>query len=101
MNIRPISPLDRAALILMGILMALTVILLAVGDRSAPYIREFSWTGRPVGAEDNAFALRFSRSMDRPKVESRIQVKSDPSSPQSQFQPISQTPRCLMASLTS
>jgi hypothetical protein len=90
MNIRPLSQLDRAALTLMGILMALTVILLAVGDRSAPYVREFSWANRPVGAEDNAFALRFSRSMDRPKVEAKIQIKSDPSNPQSQFQPISQ-----------
>ncbi len=90
MNIRPLSQLDRAALTLMGILMALTVILLAVGDRSAPYVREFSWANRPIGAEDNAFALRFSRSMDRPKVEAKIQVKSDPSNPQSAFQPISQ-----------
>jgi hypothetical protein len=90
MNIRPLSQLDRAALTLMGILMALTVILLAVGDRSAPYVREFSWADRPVGADDNAFALRFSRSMDRPKVEAKIQIKSDPSNPQSVFQPISQ-----------
>jgi hypothetical protein len=90
MNIRPLSQLDRAALTLMGILMALTVILLAVGDRSAPYVREFSWANRPIGAEDNSFAIRFSRSMDRPKVEAKIQIKSDPSNPQSQFQPISQ-----------
>ena len=90
MNTRPLSQLDRAALTLMGILMALTVILLAVGDRSAPYVREFSWANRPVGAEDNAFALRFSRSMDRPKVEAKIQIKSDPNNPQSAFQPISQ-----------
>jgi hypothetical protein len=90
MNIRPLSQLDRAALTLMGILMALTVILLAVGDRSAPYVREFSWANRPVGAEDNSFALRFSRSMDRPKVEAKIQIKSDPSNSQSAFQPISQ-----------
>jgi hypothetical protein len=90
MNIRLLSQLDRAALTLMGILMALTVILLAVGDRSAPYVREFSWANRPIGAEDNSFALRFSRSMDRPNVEAKIQVKSDPSNPQSAFQPISQ-----------
>ncbi len=90
MNIRPLSQLDRAALTLMGILMALTVILLAVGDRSAPYVREFSWANRPVGAEDNSFALRFSRSMDRPNVEAKIQIKSDPRNPQSVFQPIKQ-----------
>ncbi len=90
MNIRPLSQLDRAALTLMGILMALTVILLAIGDRSAPYVREFSWANRPVGAEDNSFALRFSRSMDRPNVEAKIQVKPDPSNSQSVFQPISQ-----------
>ncbi len=90
MNIRLLSQLDRAALTLMGILMALTVILLAVGDRSAPYVREFSWANRLIGAEDNSFALRFSRSMDRPNVEAKIQVKPDPSNPQSVFQPISQ-----------
>jgi hypothetical protein len=90
MNIRPLSQLDRAALTLMGILMALTVILLAVGDRSAPYVREFSWANRPIGAEDNSFALRFSRSMDRPNVEAKLQLKVDPSNPQSVFQPISQ-----------
>jgi hypothetical protein len=89
MNIN-FSPLDRAALTLMGILMALTVVLLAIGDRSAPYVREFSWKDRPVGAEDTAFALRFSRSMDRPQVESRLMIKSDPANPQSQALPIQQ-----------
>jgi hypothetical protein len=90
MNISSTSRLDRAALTLMGILMALTVILLAIGDRSAPYVREFSWKDRPVGAEDAAFALRFSRSMDRPKVEAQLMIKPEPSNPQSKLIPISQ-----------
>jgi hypothetical protein len=90
MNINSVSPLDRAALTLMGILMALTVILLAIGDRSAPYIREFSWKDRPVGAEDTAFALRFSRSMNRAQVESRLTIKPNPADLQSQAMPIGQ-----------
>jgi hypothetical protein len=90
MNISSTTPLDRAALSLMGILMALTVILLAIGDRSAPYVREFSWKDRLVGAEDTAFALRFSRSMDRPQVEAQLMIKPDPTNPKSQAAPISQ-----------
>jgi dipeptidyl aminopeptidase/acylaminoacyl peptidase len=79
MNIRSGSALDRAAKTLMAILLALTVVLLIVGDRTAPYVREFSWSNQLIGAEDTAFALRFSRAMDRKKVESQLLFKSSES----------------------
>jgi Bacterial Ig-like domain len=87
MHTRFRSALDRTAIILMAVLLALTIILLAIGDQSAPYVREFSWKDRPVGAEDTAFALRFSRSMNQSQVEAQLMLKTQGNSP---LQPISQ-----------
>jgi hypothetical protein len=68
------SALDRLAITLMAILLVLTGLVLAIGDKSAPYIREFSWQNQEIGADDTAFTVNFSRSMDRAKVESQLQV---------------------------
>jgi Tol biopolymer transport system component len=68
------SPLDRAAGILMLVLLVLTILLLIVGDRTAPYVREFSWRDREIGSEDTAFTVNFSRSMNREQVESQLHI---------------------------
>jgi hypothetical protein len=66
------EPLDRAALKLMAAVLMLILLVLAIGDRSQPYIREFSWQGRQVGAEDVAFSLSFSRAMQQKQVEAGL-----------------------------
>jgi hypothetical protein len=68
------SPLDRAALTLMALLLILTVALLAIGDRSKPYVREFNWQGQQIGAEDTALSLGFSRLMERQQIERHLLV---------------------------
>jgi hypothetical protein len=68
------SALDRLAITLMAVLLLVTILVLVVGDKSSPYIREFSWQNRQIGADDTAFTLSFSRSMERAKVESQLYV---------------------------
>ncbi len=59
---------------LMAALMLVTLLVMLVGDKSSPYVREFSWQNQEIGADDTAFMMRFSRSMDRPKVESQLYI---------------------------
>jgi hypothetical protein len=66
------EPLDRAALKLMAVVLLLTVLVLAIGDRSQPYVREFSWQSKQIGAEDVAFSLSFSRAMQQKQVEAGL-----------------------------
>ena len=58
----------------MAVLLLMTLLVMVVGDRSSPYVREFSWQNQEIGADDTAFMMRFSRSMDRPKVESQLYI---------------------------
>ncbi|MGB3238484.1 MAG: hypothetical protein WBB29_09325 [Geitlerinemataceae cyanobacterium] len=66
--------LDRAALTAIVVLMVPILILVLGGDRTVPYIRDFSWQNRQVGAEDRSFILTFSRPMDRASVEENLQI---------------------------
>jgi hypothetical protein len=68
--------LDRIALKVMAALAIATVLMLAIGDRSTPYVRSFSWQDRQVGAEDAAFVMSFSRAMAHPRVEAGLLVES-------------------------
>ncbi len=61
-------------MILMAVIMLVTLLVMVVGDNSSPYVREFSWQDQEIGADDTAFMMRFSRSMDRPKVESQLYI---------------------------
>ncbi|UBF29678.1 hypothetical protein K9N68_26995 [Kovacikia minuta CCNUW1] len=45
------------------------------GERTAPWVREFSWQGKQVGADDTAFLLTFSRPMDHASVESNLRIE--------------------------
>lgn len=73
------QPLDRAAIGLMLVLAMLIGVLLLIGDRAAPRIRDFNWQDRQVGAEDTAFILTFSRPMDHASVEQNLRL--DPQLP--------------------
>jgi hypothetical protein len=73
-RLRSGSALDRLALALMAMLFVVIAAVLVVGDKSAPYVRDFSWKNQEIGADDIAFTVNFSRSMDRVQVESQLQV---------------------------
>jgi len=69
-----LQPLDRVALTLMLVLSVLIGLLLLRGDGVAPQVRDFSWDGKAIGAEDTAFILNFSRPMDTKSVEENLQI---------------------------
>ncbi len=69
------QPLDRTALVVVAVLGVLIVLLLMLGDRTAPRIRDFNWRGRQIGAEDTAFVLTFSRPMDHASVENNLRLE--------------------------
>ncbi len=50
-------------------------LVLWLGDRTAPYVLDFSWHHRQINAQDRAFLLNFSRPMDRPSVEQNLQIE--------------------------
>jgi dipeptidyl aminopeptidase/acylaminoacyl peptidase len=66
--------IDRAALLLMLVLSLVIGGLLLKGDRTAAKVRDFSWQGRQVGANDAAFILTFSRPMDHASVEQHLRL---------------------------
>jgi hypothetical protein len=68
------QPIDRTAIVL---ILALTLAiggLIIKGDRAVARVRDFSWAGRQVGAEDSAFILTFSRPMDHSSVENNLKI---------------------------
>jgi hypothetical protein len=70
------QPLDRYAIGLVAVLSVAIAILLWVGDRTAPQVRDFSWQGQKIDATNISFSLTFSRPMDRDSVEQNL--KFDP-----------------------
>ncbi|TYQ25200.1 hypothetical protein PseudUWO311_16275 [Pseudanabaena sp. UWO311] len=70
------QPLDRYAIGLAALLAVAIAILLWVGDRTAPQVREFSWQGQRIDATNISFSLTFNRPMDRDSVEKNL--KFDP-----------------------
>jgi hypothetical protein len=71
---KKLQPIDRAALTAIVVLMIPLLVLVLGGDRTVPYVRDFSWQDRQVGAEDRSFILTFSRPMDRASVEENLQI---------------------------
>ncbi len=73
---RPSFPLalDRVAIALMITLSILIGLLVWGGERSSARVRDFSWQGKQVGADDTAFILTFSRPMDHASVESNLRL---------------------------
>jgi hypothetical protein len=69
-----LEPIDRIALPLLLLLGLLVGLLLWGGDRSRPYVRDFSWQGKPIGAADTFFVLTFNRPMDRASVEANLHI---------------------------
>jgi hypothetical protein len=69
------QPLDRLAIAFIVTLTLLIGFLLLNGDRSSPYIRDFSWANQQVNADNNAFILTFSRPMNQASVEQNLKLE--------------------------
>jgi hypothetical protein len=76
-NAKRLEPIDRVTLPLILLLSLLVGLLLWGGDRSRPYVRDFSWQDKPVGAADTFFVLTFSRPMDHASVEANLHIEPD------------------------
>jgi hypothetical protein len=50
-------------------------ILLWGGERVSARVRDFSWQGRQIGADDTAFILAFSRPMNHTSVEQNLKIE--------------------------
>ena len=59
----------------MLVLLLLIGLLLGGGDRTKPYVRDFSWQDKPVGAADTFFSLTFSRPMDHASGEANLHIE--------------------------
>ncbi|MEB3211075.1 MAG: hypothetical protein VKL39_06950 [Leptolyngbyaceae bacterium] len=70
------QPLDRVALTAMAILTFVIVLLVAVGDRTAPQVRAFSWQDKQIGADDNALIINFTRPMNEASVEENFVLEA-------------------------
>ncbi len=68
------QPIDRTAITLMTVLSVAIAFLLWNGDHALPKVRDFSWEGKQVGAEDNSFILTFSRPMAHATVEENLKI---------------------------
>jgi hypothetical protein len=66
---------DSWAFSVMSMLAILTVILLGIGDRTLPQVKDFSWQNRSVAAADIAFTLKFNRPVDRSTVEAGLKIQ--------------------------
>jgi hypothetical protein len=80
--LKSLQPIDKISLTLILVL-SLIIGGLVIGGEACgtncpfglePHVREFSWQGREVGAEDTAFILSFDRPMDRESVEKNLVI---------------------------
>jgi hypothetical protein len=67
--------LDRRSLWVMSILVALTLIIIGIGDRTLPQVKEFSWQDQSITSADTAFILKFNRRVDRQSIERGLKIE--------------------------
>lgn len=70
------QPLDRYAIGFVAALSVAIAIVLWIGDRTAPQVKDFSWQGQRIDASNASFVLTFNRPMNRESVEQNL--KFDP-----------------------
>ena len=69
------QPLDRSAIGFVVLLSVAIAVLLWVGDRTAPQVRDFSWQGQKIDATNISFTLVFNRPMNRESVEQNLKFE--------------------------
>ncbi len=70
-----LEPIDKMVGWLCLVLFLGIGLVMWIGDRTAPYILDFSWHNRQINSLDRAFVLNFSRPMDRPSVERNLHIE--------------------------
>jgi hypothetical protein len=68
------QPLDRVAISIIVVLLLIIGVVLGLGDRTAPHVRDFSWQDKQIGSEDTAFVLSFSRPMNHESVKNNLKI---------------------------
>ncbi len=74
-------PLDRWAWGLGIVLVAISALLILLGDHSTVRVQSFSWQASTVGAENTAFVLTFNRPMDPDSIIADDNLKLTPPLP--------------------
>ncbi len=69
------QPLDRYAIGLVALLSVAIAVLLWIGDRTAPQVKDFSWQGQRIDATNVSFTLIFNRPMNRESVEQNLKFE--------------------------
>lgn len=69
------QPIDRYAIGLATVLMIAIAILIGIGDRTLPEVKDFSWQNRKIDATNISFVLTFNRPMDRDSVERNLKIE--------------------------
>ncbi len=69
-----LQPIDSVGLTLMVVLSLFIGILLCSGGNVIPYVRDFNWHSKVIGASDTFFTLTFSRPVDRASVEANFHI---------------------------
>jgi hypothetical protein len=68
------QPIDRYAIGLSALLSIAIAILMGIGDRTLPEVKDFSWQDRKIDASNISFVLTFNRPMDRDSVERNLKI---------------------------
>ena len=71
---KSLQPLDKAAITFIAALSVAMGVLLVMGDHAAARVRDFSWQGKQVGADNVAFIMTFSRPMDPGSIEENLKI---------------------------
>ncbi|NJP11882.1 MAG: hypothetical protein HC866_22395 [Leptolyngbyaceae cyanobacterium RU_5_1] len=67
--------LDRVAIALIVLLAIAIGLLMWGGSHTTPRVRDFTWQGKQVGADDTAFVMSFNRPMDQSSVEQNLRIQ--------------------------
>jgi hypothetical protein len=69
------QPLDRWVAGITLCNLAIGVILVVLGNHTAPYVRDFNWQQQRVGAQEVQMVLTFNRPMDPVSVEEHLEIQ--------------------------
>jgi len=74
---RPLQPLDKTAITVIILLSVAIVLMLLIGTKALPHVRNFSWQRQQVSADDVAFSLTFTQPMEPESVEKNLKIEPE------------------------